>query len=115
MILRALLPPVRAGGARGAVEAAGDAGVLALAVTADPHLLQNFGPGFRAAPQELQNAINHLEASGKDRRREYIAHYRWEAVRFGLRRLSPCRIISLFLFFSLLLLDNPNQLQGRVP
>jgi hypothetical protein len=28
--------------------------------TATPHLLQNRVPGVRAAPQELQNAINHL-------------------------------------------------------
>jgi hypothetical protein len=41
---------------------AGGAGVLVDAAepaTATPHLLQKLDPGFRAAPQELQNAINH--------------------------------------------------------
>src|ERR1700686_5754888 len=54
--LRALLPPVGAGA--GAVEVAPEIAVPA--GTAAPHLLQNFVPGFRVAPQELQNAISHL-------------------------------------------------------
>src|SRR6202051_3305748 len=58
--LRALLPPVGAVAGAGAVEVAPAVGVAAVDVpgaTAAPHLLQNFVPGFRVAPQELQNAI----------------------------------------------------------
>jgi hypothetical protein len=51
--LRALLPPVGAGG--GAIEVG--LGAVGTAEAAAPHLLQNFVPGFRVAPQELQNAI----------------------------------------------------------
>src|SRR5271165_4579751 len=58
MILRALLPPLDGGGARGAV--AVTPGADGPAGTAAPHLLQNFVPSFRVAPQELQNAISHL-------------------------------------------------------
>jgi hypothetical protein len=52
-----------AGGARGSdggATAAG-AGVVVAADWAAPHLLQNFVPASRDAPQELQNAISHLE------------------------------------------------------
>jgi hypothetical protein len=65
MIFRALLPPVGVGaGADGVgdeltLEAVAPVGTGA-AATAAPHLLQNFVPGFRVAPQELQNAIRHL-------------------------------------------------------
>src|SRR6202158_6606591 len=59
--LRALLPPVGTVAAGGVVEVAPPAvDVAAVDVpgaTAAPHLLQNFVPGFRVAPQELQNAI----------------------------------------------------------
>src|ERR1700687_4749644 len=53
--LRALLPPVGAGAGTGAVEVT--PGADSPGATAVPHLLQNFVPGFRVAPQELQNAI----------------------------------------------------------
>jgi hypothetical protein len=44
------------------------------ASTAAPHLLQNRIPGVRLAPQELQNAINHLmPGSELNGRREYTA------------------------------------------
>src|ERR1700693_4422448 len=56
--LRALLPPVGAGAGAAVVEAT--AAADGPAATAAPHLLQNFVPGFRVAPQELQNAISHL-------------------------------------------------------
>jgi hypothetical protein len=56
--LRALLPPIGAGAGVGTVD--GTPGADAPA-TGAPHLLQNFVPGFRVAPQELQNAIGHLE------------------------------------------------------
>ena len=56
--LRALPPPVGAGAGGGAVDVT--PGEDAPTATAAPHLLQNFVPGFRVAPQELQNAINHL-------------------------------------------------------
>src|SRR5579871_3748252 len=65
MILSALLPPF-AGGAEtgGAVTGVADAGGAA---TAAPHLLQNFVSGVRLAPQELQNAINHLVCTEMNR------------------------------------------------
>src|ERR1700686_1880099 len=53
--LRALLPPVGAVAGTGAVEVT--PGADSPGATAAPHLLQNFVPGFRVAPQELQNAI----------------------------------------------------------
>src|ERR1035437_4148191 len=75
MILRALLPPVGAGAGGGAVDVTPAAG--GPDATAAPHLLQNFVPSFRVAPQELQNAINHLMiAGGKNRRREYTADWK---------------------------------------
>src|ERR1039458_676895 len=67
MILRALLPPVAGGAGRGLVmTGAGGAAVAA------PHLLQNFVPSVRAAPQELQNAINHLVGGEVSARRASI-------------------------------------------
>ena len=65
-ILRALLLPA-GGGATGTgvgtdAGVAGDAptGGRVLAMMGTPHLLQNRVPGTIVAPQELQNAINHL-------------------------------------------------------
>src|SRR5690242_12847635 len=71
--LRPLLRPVGgaadAGVAGGAGVAAGETGPSAMV---EPHLLQNFAPAVRGAPQELQNAISHL-AGGFSLTREYIA------------------------------------------
>src|SRR5580700_4699216 len=55
IILRALLPPAVGGGATGAAT---------VPETAAPHLLQNFVPGVRFAPQELQKAMSHLVMFG---------------------------------------------------
>src|ERR1700733_3133253 len=64
MILRALLPPVGvcagAAGVTPGAAALAATGADASEATGDPHLLQNFVPAFSVAPQELQNAINHL-------------------------------------------------------
>jgi hypothetical protein len=65
MIFRALLPPVGVGAGADGVGGeltleAGAPAATGAAATAAPHLLQNFVPGFRVAPQELQNAIRHL-------------------------------------------------------
>src|SRR6202008_2956084 len=65
MTFAVLLPPV---GGAGVV-----AGVGVAPATAVPHWLQIFVSGERAAPQELQNAIDQLNAGGEGRRREYIA------------------------------------------
>src|ERR1700756_4771154 len=59
MTLRALLPPLEGGGP-GAI---GEAEVAGTPLTAAPHLLQNFVPSLRGAPQELQNAMVHLMVS----------------------------------------------------
>src|ERR1700686_1294200 len=82
--LRALLPPVGAGA--GAVD--GMPAVAAPAATAAPHLLQNFVPGFRVAPQELQNAISHLvSAVGKI---DGASIPQIGNIEQGLRRRFPC-------------------------
>src|ERR1700693_4274339 len=73
IILRALLPPVGAGATDVAAGAAGPPDTTA------PHLLQNFVPGLRVAPHELQNAINHLPCEcWMKRRREYTADQGFE-------------------------------------
>src|SRR6516164_5242412 len=89
-ILRALLPPVLGGGAgTGRAAAAG-----ASAMTA-PHLLQNFVPSARLAPQELQNAIGHL-LDGLDgrvyRRKAGFKVAKWQGGKvqgFKVSRLKP--------------------------
>src|SRR5438477_8153112 len=70
IILRALLPPVGAGGA-GIGGRAADVAPGAVA-TAAPHLLQNWVPGLSVAPQELQNAISHLLGGDVSARRASI-------------------------------------------
>src|SRR5271165_6719723 len=77
MILRALLPPpVEAGGAGGRGDNAAP-GATGPAGTAAPHLLQNFVPAVRAAPQELQNAIGHLVDGDDIARRASIPQILW--------------------------------------
>src|SRR5579864_3737934 len=77
IILSALLPPRVGGGAgRGVCDGSAVAGDMpaGFPVTAAPHLLQNWVPAFRVAPQELQNAIGHL-ASGFSLTREYTSDW----------------------------------------
>src|SRR5208337_2100139 len=79
--LRALLPPVggAAGAGGGCTEAAGGA-----AAAPAPHLLQNFDPGSRVAPQELQNAIGHLVVGiVRTLTREYTADRRPQGLKPG--------------------------------
>src|SRR5579871_2984442 len=73
MILRALLLPPLLGTAGGTGRGA-ETGVPGATATpaAAPHLLQNFVPSARLAPQELQNAIDHLEAIEISARRASI-------------------------------------------
>src|ERR1700722_4088164 len=96
--LRALLPPV--GAVAGAVEVAPEIAIPA--GTAAPHLLQNFVPGFRVAPQELQNAISHLvSALGKivgasipqigNKKRTVIVHLKLIAIPMSRKRRRDMR------------------------
>src|SRR5271157_735963 len=59
MTLSALLPPL--GGGAGVDDAGTGEAADGVAAMAAPHLLQNCVPSVRVAPQELQNAIGHLE------------------------------------------------------
>src|ERR1035437_2236611 len=81
MILRALLPPLE-GGAGGRVVGV-TPGADGPAATTAPHLLQNFVPAFRVAPQELQNAISHLVGGGVSARRASIPQMRQSTQRWS--------------------------------
>src|SRR6266498_1359627 len=71
-ILRALPPPPLEGVTGGGGVITGGAAATGAPDTAAPHLLQNFVPSARDAPQKLQNAICHLRC-GIRSTREYIA------------------------------------------